>query len=154
MVDSYECSVTVGGFRTIFLIVEFIVIDIINSGADGEFDIPSRMALGQRHPVSCCKAAAPQRSVSVICLDTPVAFGGVVEVCCSEVRSHEEAVRLAEPLAQFRLYGKCPEFQFAAEVVHRRVVDRELKRKMRRNVDFDCDIGYEHRPSDGIGLNV
>lgn len=114
-------------FRAVLFIVEPVVPDIIDSSAKRELHLPARVSPGNRHPVADSKTAAPQRTVTVSGLDTPVTLGRIIEICRSEMCSQEESVRFREPSAEFRLHSESPEFQFPAEIVHSRIINRQLE---------------------------
>ena len=70
------------------------------------------------------------------------------------MRAHEESLRLGEPPAELRLHCESPEFQFPAEIVQGGVIYRKTERYVARDVHLNRDIGHEHCPAYGIGLDA
>ena len=103
---------------SVWFVVEDVVLDVIDSGSDGEFDAPAWVLL-ERQRVADAETSAEGRSSASVVLDAELSVEGEVVPSESQMRACIEAFIAFQVVADLRLEDDASELEGLLE---RRVV--------------------------------
>ena len=142
------------GISSVWFIVEYVVLHVVDSGSDGELKAPPRVLL-ERECVADAETSAEGRSSASVVLDAELSVEGEVVPSESQMRACIEAFIAFQVVADLRLQDDASELEGLLEIVKAsRVIERKGYREMLREGVFDRDVGVSEADAYQVGFQL